>query len=284
MSAGLSRFKAGLGRRFPCLRKQYRILKTRKAVRIISELIPDFRHYRSEQILYLYSIAAKRGFKDPEDYCRGLINNEEELAWLKEHLTLSSTLFFRGKDDWDVFRQYCLPRLQAEKQIRVWCAGCSSGEEVYSIILALTDMFAPEQIAVLATDYADELLEKCRAGTYPLAAYSAIPEQYRKYLRVSGEAFTFTDEIRQCVKTANLNLLTADYPADCSLVLCRNVLLFFKPAVRKAIHRKLAASVAKGGFLFLSTETDRDFPIQFPGQMSLHRFSAQCIYEKSGRQ
>ena len=76
------------------------------------------------------------------------------------------------------------------------------------MILALTDMFAPEQIAVLATDYADELLEKCRAGTYPLAAYSAIPEQYRKYLRVSGEAFTFTDEIRQCVKTANLNLLT----------------------------------------------------------------------------
>ena len=249
--------------------------------RRIRKLVPELASYKAETVLHVRAKAEERGCRNLRQYYQKLKNDPEEIRWLRPKLTLMGTHFFRG-DDWGYFIENALSKFEGRKGLRVWCAGCSSGEEAYSVLTALLDYVPLEEIDVLATDYNEELLEKCRAGSYFNMHLPEIPERYQKYVEQGKSRFTFLPELRAAIRTRPLNLLTDVYPAPFDVILCRNVIKFFSWETIPQVQRKLAASLSPGGFLFLSADDDHNDieMIVHPHEMGLQQLENRCIYRK----
>ena len=259
---------------------------------IIKQRIPELEDYKKSTILHVKDRAVARGCGTLEAYCRLLEKDPGESAWLRSNLTLSGTSFFRGRG-WDFLRSVCMPELAKRGSVKVWCAGCAGGEEVYSVIMALLDHVPADAIELLATDYNEAVLQRCREGTYYVRLRRYIPEEYRHYAvpvfrcrsakdlarTVVRRPFTFPDGIRNIIRTEKVNLLTDPYPEGSDLILCRNVMKFFSPDVIPAVQERLAASLAENGFLFVSEDPKEQ--IEDPEKMSLRQTEETTVYQKT---
>lgn len=249
--------------------------------RRIEHVLPELKNYKKATIYHMSNRSKELGCKDLRQYYKKLRNDPEEQNYMKSNLTLKGTHFFRG-EDWDYFRERCLSAFKGRKKLKLWCAGCSSGEEVYSLIMALLDYVPITEIDVLATDYNDDLLEKCKRGEYGDSHYAEIPERYRKYLKKGPKRFSVLPELTETIHVKNLNLLTDPFPTGFDVILCRNVLKFFSPQKIAQIQEQLAYSLNRGGFLFLSAD-DHHCDLEFiddPASMGLEQMDDRCIYRK----
>ncbi|MBR1456466.1 MAG: hypothetical protein IJ594_04825 [Oscillospiraceae bacterium] len=250
--------------------------------RKLVKLVPELGSYNWTGAMdHLAKRAQELGCGDLGAYYRLLRDDEQELTRLQSNFTLKGSHFFRG-DDWDFFGERCLPELKDREKLRVWCAGCSSGQEAWSLIMALLDHVPLERIEVLATDYNDELLDKCRAGAYFNMHLHEVPERYRRYIDYGPKRFTIKPELRSVVRVENLNLLTDPYPAGFDVILCRNVLKFFSAEVIARLQKRLAASLTPGGYLFLSEDDGHRSAerIEKPAQLGLEEIDGRCIYRR----
>ena len=250
----------------------------------IQNLLPELRSYKKQTIRHIKKYASEQGYENLREFYDALCGDSSEVDDLKLNLTLKGSHFFRGKD-WEYFNRHCLSTFRDRDQVRIWCAGCSSGEEVYSVIMSLMDYLPLGKMDVLATDYDDTLLQKCREGTYGHSHYKEIPERYRHYLveQKKGRRFSFKKEIIDIVQTENLNLLTDDYPSGFDIILCRNVIKFFAQEVIPDVQRRLVDSLNSGGYLFLSVDGKRNYceTISDPKEMQLVRLAGRPIYRKN---
>ena len=247
----------------------------------IEEQIPECRCYDQVTVMrQLRSVALKKGYRSLEEYYEAVSTDPDSLSVMRENLTFIGTRFFRG-GIWPELRSVCESSFAGKDggAVRVWCAGCSSGKEVYSILMVLLDILPPERIEMLATDYNAEVLRRCREATYPLVTLGEIPRKYWPYTeRVpSSREFRFQDSLRSMVQTGQLNLLTDGYPAGFDLILCRNVVKFFREEVRTDVQRKLARSLNPGGFLVVSDDLEHD-GIKDPEASGLRQLDKSCIY------
>ncbi len=244
------------------------------------ELIPELDMYKKEQISYFEEVAAEHNCASLKEYYDYVCSDPEELQRLRRHVTYSGTHFFRG-EDWPFFSERCLSSFRDADSVSVWCAGCSSGEEVYTLLMAMTEYLPAEKIHILATDYNEDLLETCRKGLYFRTRMFEIPEHYQKDLILSGSRFTFPDEYKAAIRTEQQNLLTDAYPEGFDLILCRNVIKFFTFEMRESVQRKLAASLKQGGWLFLSHDDGNDDEmIGDPASMSLVQIENRSVYRR----
>jgi len=253
----------------------------REGYRGITEIIPELSSYKARQYGHLKSQASEAGCSDLTEYCAYLRGHPEEVTRLKSNLTFLGSHFFRGSD-WGYFNEACLKAFEGRENVRVWCAGCSSGQEVYSTVLSLLDHVPLRAIEVLATDYNEELLKKTRAGQYFNMHLHEIPEAYRRYVIEGEKKFEFRPEIRERITAGYLNLLTDPFPEGFDVIICRNVLKFFKGDVIREIQKKLAASLNEGGFVFLSTDDNSKTAelIINPGRLGLKQMANKSIYRK----
>ena len=254
-----------------------------KAYEKIQSLVPEIASYKKATFIHVRDVAKQRGFDNLKAYADALATDQGEVEYLKRNLTLKGSHFFRG-DDWDYLNKQCLSTFAGRDTVSVWCAGCSSGEEVYSVIMSLMDYVPLEGIRVLATDYNEEQLEKCRVGSYFNMHYEEIPEGYRHYVVMldDGKRFTFPQEMKDVMSVRQLNLLTDEYPGPFDLVICRNVIKFFSLDMIPQVQRKLAETVAPGGYLFLSTD-DKTKGIELipnPKSLGMELVSLRGIYRK----
>ena len=216
-----------------------------------------------------------------KSYYRLLCSNEGERDDLRINLTLKGTHFFRG-NVWEYFAENCASAFAQKTNIRIWCAGCSSGEEAYSMIMVLLDFVKPEVIDVLATDYNDELLEKCNKAEYFNMHFEEIPEKYRHHVITGAKKFSIKPYLRECVHTANVNLLFDEYPAPFDIIVCRNVIKFFAADVIPRVQRGLINSLSEGGFLLLSVDGNNNTLelVQHPTEMGVLQLDDMPIYVK----
>ena len=249
--------------------------------RRIIELIPELSKYKEYQIEFVKETAQKKNCRSVREYYELLCRDPAELARFKQNLTYVGSHFFRG-EDWLFFSERCLSSFRGADRVRIWCAACSSGQEVYSIIAALSEYIPLEKIDVLASDYNDEMIAKCEAGTYFNMHLKEIPEKYHALLEKNKTKFTFKDEVRKRIATKNVNLLTDVYPDGFDIILCRNVLKFFSPDVIEECHGKLCRALKEGGFLFLSND-DNSRKVEFikdPEKLGMIQLEDRCIYQK----
>ncbi len=178
-----------------------------------------------------------------------------------EAMTTNESFFFRDKIPFDHFREFMVPSLlkmrATQHRIRIWCAAASTGQEPYSLAMILKEMAAQVggwRVEIIATDLANEVLEKARAGLYSqFEVQRGLPIQMlMKYFTQSGDTWQISPEIRAMVQFRPLNLL-ADFAhlGSFDVVFCRNVLIYFDQPTKIGVLERLARITEQDGYLVL---------------------------------
>lgn len=178
-----------------------------------------------------------------------------------EAMTTNETLFFRDIHPFDALKEHIVPRFVTARAVTrslvVWSLACSTGQEPYSIAMTLRENFpalATWSVKIVATDLAEKVLEKARAGVFgQLEVNRGLPAPYLvKYFKREGANFVIKPEIRQMIDFRPLNL-AEQWPAmpKPDIVFLRNVLIYFDIETKKRILGKVRQSLASDGVLFL---------------------------------
>jgi two-component system CheB/CheR fusion protein len=218
----------------------------------------DFTHYKRSTIKRrILRRMALRGLEKFDDYLRHLHEDTGELHSLYQDLLIRVTQFFRDPDAFEVLRDKVFPVIvQGRSPVRIWVAGCSTGEEVYSLAIALLEFLEsrPETpgIKVLATDLNEAALEKARAGVYlDNIEIDVSPERLRRFfMRVNGH-YQISKTVRDLCVFSRHNLVTDPPFSHLDLVSCRNVLIYLDGPLQRRILPILHYSLNPGGFLLL---------------------------------
>lgn len=207
------------------------------------------------------------------------------------HLTVGETRFFRNESQFDALRQHILPPLIAQRAqfriLRIWSAGCATGEEPYSLAILLTEML-PDidqwNISILATDINPAFLSRAREALYSAWSFRDTPEALRtRYFHCEQSRWRLIPEIRRMVTFAQLNLAEANYPlllnGTCALdiIVCRNVTIYFEPATTRQVVERFYAALSPGGWLLVGhAEPQASTYYQF----ETHNFPNTIFYRK----
>ncbi|MDR3420802.1 MAG: protein-glutamate O-methyltransferase CheR [Xanthobacteraceae bacterium] len=211
----------------------------------------------------LLPVARKMGLGSLGELVAALKNGNAGplMTMVVEAMATNETYFFRDKTPFDNFRSTVLPALlaarHASRNIRIWCAAASTGQEPYSLAIALKEMagaVAGWRIDLIATDLSHEVLEKARQGIYSqFEVQRGLPIQLLiKYFSQIGEMWQIAPEIRAKVRFQQLNLL-ADFShlGVFDLVFCRNVLIYFDQETKIGLLNRLRPLIARDGYLVL---------------------------------
>ena len=187
----------------------------------------------------------------------------DELEHVVNAITTNITQFFREPHHFHHLRDQVLRPITQEKprrrRVRLWSAGCSSGEEPHTIAMVASDVFKPGEgwdVLVLATDIDTNMLAKGSAGIYSAEAADSIPETYRKRFvrRVphSADKIQISDDAHGLIRFKHLNLLH-DWPmkGPFDAIFCRNVAIYFDKPTQRALFNRYADLLAMGGFFYL---------------------------------
>ncbi|HWB12211.1 MAG TPA: protein-glutamate O-methyltransferase CheR [Pirellulales bacterium] len=183
-------------------------------------------------------------------------------------LSVNTTSMFRDPGFHRAFREQVVPHLRTYPFVRIWHAGCSTGEEVYSTAIILAEEGLYSRCRIYATDMNEAVLAKAQAGVYPL---SAIQEYTQHYIAAGGKN-CFSDyyvarydyallqpALRQQVVFAPHNLVTDGSFNEFQMILCRNVLIYFNHSLQERVHRLLYSSLCPLGFLALGMRESMSF-------------------------
>ncbi|HWG63089.1 MAG TPA: CheR family methyltransferase [Streptosporangiaceae bacterium] len=184
----------------------------------------------------------------------------EEFGRLFDSVLINVTGFFRDPPAWESLHELVLPDLLRTKGLRrttrVWSAGCSTGEEAYTLAILLAEMMDPEEfterVKIYATDLDGDALQNARAGVYTARQVADVPDELRdKYFERSGTKFSFRRDLRRQVIFGR-NDLTRDAPISrVDLLVARNTLMYFTAETQASVIRKFHFALSDPGYLFL---------------------------------
>jgi chemotaxis protein methyltransferase CheR len=215
------------------------------------------------------------------------------LAWetLLSHATIGETYFFRNSAQFTALREQIVPDILRRRgtlgHVRIWSAGCSSGEEPYSIAMTLKDVLpdhASLHTSILATDLNLEFLARAQSGLYGTWSFRETSEHVRdRYFKPEGNRWRLNDDIRRMVRFARLNLVEDAYPAimngTCALdiIFCRNVTIYFDTATTRAIVERFYKALVPGGWLIVGHAEPQSGVYD---QFEVHNFVNTVVYRK----
>lgn len=225
-------------------------------------------HKRSLVAGRLSRMVRERGFADFTAYCDHLRRdaNEAELDDLVNRISTNHTYFFRENDHFTFFRDVALPEIRAYheakgcRDIRLWCAAASTGEEPYSILLTMREYFGTEyarwDAGLLATDISAKALAVARAGVYPAERLKGMPDAMRRTHFTpedGGETYRVHEDLRRDIAFRRLNLMNESFPfkKPFDLIFCRNVMIYFDSPTRDALVNRFARWLVPGGYLLI---------------------------------
>ena len=227
---------------------------------------------------------SRRGYRDFTSYVSEVVTdpNGEECRHMVNRLSTNYTFFFREPDS---IEKLCGPVLadfcsHGRERIRIWSAACSSGQEAYSIAMALTLLQRatgqPFSFEIVGTDINTETLATAERGVYPEEELAQIPARYRQFtLRRAGGVFEVAPEIRARVSWRYENLLSDDAPAGYDVIFCRNVMIYFTPALRRDMTKRLYAALRPGGYLFTGATESIDL------ERKRFRYLSPAFYQRA---
>jgi two-component system CheB/CheR fusion protein len=223
----------------------------------------DFRDYKQATVSRrLERRMQLRHQSNAGDYLLLLKQDRDELSVLRREMLIPVTSFFRDPEAFETLRkdvvQPVVDRLPAGETVRVWVAGCSTGEEAYGIAMLFLEAFEERKrwpaLKVFATDVNQINIDFASAGHYPLSAAAELsPERIDRFFQMTDRALVVKPELRQSIVFACHNLL-ADPPfTRMSLVSCRNTLIYFTSAAQRRALQRLTYAMNADGFLFLGS-------------------------------
>ena len=203
-------------------------------------------------------------------YCEFLFSPrglQEEMVHLINAVTTNKTDFFREPSHFSYLVERALPTLQAEFQLhlrrplRIWSAGCSTGEEPYTLAMVLAEVQETRpafRYEIIATDISTRVLEVARRAVYPMERIEPIAPLYRKKYLLRGRdknnpEIRIASELRKKIRFGRLNFMVDDFalPEVVDIIFCRNVIIYFDKATQEQLMNKFSRYLNRGGYLFL---------------------------------
>jgi chemotaxis protein methyltransferase CheR len=244
---------AGVTREFPFSAEQFRAISER-VYQFSGIRLPDAKR----EMVYARLTRRLRslGIASFDDYVRFLELEPAEWEHCTNALTTNVTSFYREEHHFRILGEYAAEYADAEP-FRVWSAGCSTGEEPYTIAMCLTDSLPHANFTVLATDLDTQVLASARQAVYPLQSVLRLPEarQKRFFLRGSGRhegQARVRREIAAHVEFMRLNLMDAQWPVQPGLdaIFCRNVMIYFDKETQRRLVERFAKLLKPAGLFF----------------------------------
>ncbi|WP_339725160.1 CheR family methyltransferase [uncultured Paraglaciecola sp.] len=207
------------------------------------------------------------------DYAKLLIAHPQEAKTLTKEMLIGVTHFFRDVEAFDCLQHHVIPNIfdntPSNEMIRVWTAGCSSGEEAYSIAMLFDEerqrRKSGHEIKIFASDVDANAIKEASAGTFSInIATDVNAERLERYFIQSEDGYTVSSELRHLVVFANHNLLKDPPFSNCQLVVCRNLMIYFQTKAQQNVLSMMQFALRKDGYLFLgNSETLGDFQKNF---------------------
>ena len=193
-----------------------------------------------------------RGVHTYEDYSRLLDSDAHEYQELLDALTINVTKFFRNAETWDALRPYLRRLGETHGSLRIWSAGCASGEEPYTIAVLALDALgdrAAQRVRIDATDIDRLSLERTRQAQYPAVAFSEMPVPLRRRYFRADQPLPI---VRDLVEVRAHDLMREGPPhPPYNLIVCRNVVIYFERQAQERLFRVFVDGLVPGGVLLL---------------------------------
>jgi len=234
------------------------------------------------------------GVETYEQYLDVLQASSDEFSALFNTILVNVTAFFRDPDSWDYIASDVIPRILAERgpddPVRVWSAGCASGQEAYTLAMLLAETLGPEafrqRVKIYATDVDEDALTEARAATYDARAVESVPPQYLdRYFDAANGRYVFRKDLRRGVIFGR-NDLVKDAPISrVDLLVCRNTLMYMNAETQRNVLNRLHFALSPQGTLFLGhaemllSHSDRFTPLNLK-----HRIFRKAAGSHSGLQ
>lgn len=235
----------------------------------------------------VWSRAQEAGFDSLLDYYYFLRYDDPsgaELQGLIDALVVGETFFFREMDALEILIDTALePKVKAGARPRVWCAACSTGEEPYTLSMLLDERGLLGRVEVVATDISARALQRAREGAAPRRSLRNVPrpELARKWLKVSGDQVLVGEALRQAVDWRRVNLLDQEAIRGLGIfdvILCRNVLIYFRDETIRAVVDGLTGQLVEGGLLCVGVSESL---MRFPGALECEERQGAFFYRKT---
>ena len=209
----------------------------------------------------LNKVLKTRGLKTFSQYLDTVRSDPTGLALIElvDRISTNHTFFFREADHFHFLRDVALNELRSETEIRIWCAGCATGEEAYTLAMVAQDWAERTgyrgSLRILATDISLTALETAVAGRYNSDRVRLVPQDFkRKYLEGLGEdLWTVSPALRSLILFRRLNFMDQDFPfrQQFHSVFCRNVMIYFDRETKEALVQKICRHLAPGKYFFI---------------------------------
>ena len=230
-------------------------------------------------------------FRDYYQYLKYNRGKDQELMGIMDILTTNETYFFREEFQLKAFTDEIIPEMLREKtssgnrSLRIWSAGCSTGEEPYTIAMLLHDTMDLRgwKIEIVGTDISQRVLHNARRAVYGKSAFRATGEKYvKRFFVEQDDGFKVCDEIRDLVTFSHFNLFAGnnrEMLGKMDLIFCRNVIIYFDQAAKRRVIEFFFNTLHEGGYLLLGhSESLMNVTTQF----ILRHFRNVMIYQKPG--
>jgi len=221
----------------------------------------DFREYAARPLRRsIYDAMANEGISTISTYQGRILRDETSMHRFLSIAGVSVTSMFREAELMRCLREEVVPVFRTYPSVRIWMVGCATGEEVYSLAIVLQEEGLLRRASIYATDLNDGALTVARAGAYPIDAVRTCEERYdasggrgklSDHYDVSGSTARFHRSLQSNVTWARHNLVSDTSFNDFHLVVCANVLIYFRPSLQERAHRLFVESLVRLGFLAL---------------------------------
>jgi len=221
----------------------------------------DFREYAVKPLRRsIVDAMAAEGASTISAYQDRVLHDAESMHRLLSTVGVSVTSMFREVELIRCLRDEVVPLFRTYPSVRIWIVGCATGEEVYSLAILLQEEDVLRRARIYATDLNEDALAVARAGAYPLDHVRTYEERYElaggrgklsDHYGVSGRTARFNRDLHQSITWARHNLVTDASFNDFHLIICANVLIYFRPSLQERAHRLFVESLVRSGFLAL---------------------------------
>ncbi len=226
----------------------------------------DFSHYRDRVLKRRIALRMRaKKVRTYSDYLQVLIHAPEEYEHLFEVLTINVSAFFRDKPVWDKLKRDVFPKLiekkkkeHGVKKIRIWSAGCSHGEEPYSLAIMLYQLLekVPEKIKIeiYGNDIDKECLKQAKLGQYDKNSVKGLsPHILRRFFLPIGDKYQVVPHVKELVHFKERNLIHDPGFVGVDMVTCRNVFIYFNRSLQEHLIMKYHAALVTGGYFVMGT-------------------------------
>ena len=248
----------------------------------------DFRNYSKAHIKRrVRHRMAKENLRSISEMTERALHNSQWFYDILSDFSINVTEMYRDPEVFKMIREEVIPYLKSYPKLKIWHAGCSAGQEVYSMAIMLMEEGLYDRTTIYATDFNDNILRNAKEGIYPLDAVKEYTKNYitsggvddfSNYYTAKYDSVIMNQELKKNIVFANHNLVTDQDFASMQLIMCRNVLIYFDRELQNRVIRMMTDSLSNNGLLILGTKETIEYCDSKDNYLVLNK--ANRIYKK----